>query len=351
MRRFDILAAQAEKLQREAAVTAQALAEGLMRPTGARDGIISEAAALADHWQAAQALALRMRRLVGPTAVAHGGGDAVALAAFARCLHLWTTALDAVEVCLSGREWPLFAPPPPRHHLESAQARVVSDSLTFATYALTPIAQDADGRALGYYEDIPLNAAQFVELAHIAYRLLLAQKRPRPLRFVDVGCGGALKVALAGSLFDEICGIDYDPGYVDAAKRTLMAMRAARWHVELADGLTWDGYGGFDVIYFYMPIRPDRGLLDLEARIVAMAPPHSVLVAPYNEFRPRAPDLGCAQIVPFVYIKGMDQAEADELQAEARRMGPDIPGYGAVPRDIGWLSSLWKACIANGICP
>lgn len=355
MQDFAALAAQAERLQQEAAATAQVLADGLMRPTGDRAILAPDVATWTAQNQAAQALALRMRRMVRPTALAHGGAEASVSAAFARKLQLWDRALEALNLCLSGQEWPLIAPPPPRHSLEAAQARVLSDCLTYATYALTPIEQDQTGRALGYFEDIPLNAGQFVELIHFAYRLCLAQKRSRPWRFVDVGCGGGLKVAQAGALFDEICGIDYDPSYVEVARRSLMAMRAKSWRVDLADGLTYEGYGDFDIIYFYMPIRPDRGLLELEARITGAARPHTILIAPYNEFRQRAEEFGCAQAAPFIYLKGMQEAEADALVAEARRMGPDIPltspPRGSVPRDIGWLGPLWKACIENGICP
>jgi SAM-dependent methyltransferase len=358
MLRFATLAAQAEKLQQEAAATGQALAQGLLRPTGDRDGLAAAAEGWAGQLQAAQALALRMRRLVGPSAMARGGEEASAYAAFARKLQQWDTALQAVRLCLAGQEWPLVLPAPPKQSLAAAQMRLLSDCLTLTTFAITPIDQNEKGRELGYFQDIPLSAAQFVELAHFAYRLCLAQKRPRPWRFVDVGCGGALKVALAGAFFDDVCGIDYDPGYVAAARQTLMAMRLPVWRVEHADGLTYEGYGDFDILYFYMPIRPDSGLLELEARIAAGAWPGTILIAPYSDFRPRAEALGCTEVGTFIYLKDVPPDEAEALVAEAGRMGPDIPlrppvslPGGSVPRDIGWLGPVWRACIENGICP
>jgi SAM-dependent methyltransferase len=358
MPRFATLAAQAEKLQQEAAATARAVAQGLMRPTGDRGGLAAVVEGWAAELQAAHALALRMRRLVGPAAVSRGGEEAAAVIAFARRLQKWDTALEAVRLCLSGQDWPLVLPEPPKQSLAAAQMRLLSDCLTMTTFAITPIDQDETGRALGYFQDIPLSSAQFVELAHFAYRLCLAQKRPRPWRFVDVGCGGALKVALAGALFDDVCGIDCDPGYVAAARQTLMAMRLPVWRVDHADGLTYDGYGDFDILYFYKPIRPDSGLLELEARIAAGARPGTILIAPYSEFRTRAQGLGCIEAGTFIYLKDVPPDEAEALVAEAGRMGPDIPVRppislpgGAVPRDIGWLGPVWRACIENGICP
>lgn len=339
-------------LERAAAVTARDLAQGLHLPTGARDGVAETAAASAAQRRVALDIATRMRRIARPLARARKSGDAETLAGLEDRLRLWGQALQAADLCLSGQEWPLFPPPRPHHDLDLAQSRILARSFTRAHRAVNTTAQDAVAEGMGYFSDIPLDAGLFVELAHLAIRICLALRRPRPLRFLDVGCGGGVKLGIAGAMFDAVCGIDFDAGYVDVARRTLRAMGVLQGDVQQADGLAYDGYGGFAVIYFFRPIIDDDALRALETRIVDAAAAGTVLIAPYDGFGPRARAMGCGSVATYVHVKGIGAGDVGALLAETRRIGPDTTSQdAALPKGIGWLRPLWTACLANGIRP
>jgi hypothetical protein len=161
-----------------------------------------------------------------------------------------------------------------------------------------------------------------------------------------------MKVALASAYFDECDGIEYDPGYAEAARRALTAMYLRRCAITEADALAHDRYGDYEVIYFYRPMRDNDLLRELENRIVAMAAPGTVLIAPYLGFHERSAALGCPAVANGVYLCRMPETTADDWAAEARRMGPDVAGKIAPPPPrLGWLRPLWLACAANGIRP
>lgn len=267
-------------------------------------------------------------------------------------LRFWDRVVAAAEQCLSGEEWPLTPPPPPRYDLGAAEEAVMSRVFTRAHHAINPVPQAAEAEALGCFADIPLNVGRFLANAHLARRLLMARRHKGPARFLDVGCGGGVKVVLAAELFDEARGLEYDAGYVEAAQRTFSAMRALRCGVVHADGLTYEGYGDFDVIYFYQPMSDVDQLHRLEERIATTARPGTLLIAPYNNFITRAPELGCLPVRESVYVLGLPGHEVDALTAEVRHIGPDIVDPDStIPSDAGWLRPLWLACQANGFNP
>lgn len=227
-----------ESLERNAAAAARTLALNLVRPTYARDDMSASTETLLTSLEAANAAANQMRRQIGGSAQRRHSGSGQMLRDLEQRLNQWDYVVCAVQDCLAGREWPLVPPSACRLDLREAQGSLVSGAFTRAHRAINPMGQDPASADRGAYADIPLDTARFVEAAHLAYRLRLATKTSRPWRFLDVGCGGGVKVALAAAFFDEAVGIEIDPGYAEAAGRSLAAMRAHRCRVELADALT-----------------------------------------------------------------------------------------------------------------
>ncbi len=349
------LRGEVEATERKAAAIARDMAALLGRPVAERAGL---PALLADfgalHETAGHAIA-QLRRMVGRVvqAEADAGETVAGFTRAARTRHLtWGRIAQAVGDCLAGHEWPLLPAARPKFDLGAVQESVVNKVFTDAHAAVNPASQDSAAGELGCFPDIALDADHFVWNAHLACRMLLAQKRSRPWSFLDVGCGGGMKVALAAEMFDRADGLDYDPGYVDAALRNFAAMKAGRCHAFQADGLTFDGYGDYDAVYFFQPMRDEDGLHALERRIVEQTRPGGLLLATYPGFLWRAAGLGCRQVMGNVYVKDMDEDAMEAWKAETRRMGPHLHLHGkGVPRGSGWLRPLWLACLANGIRP
>ena len=132
---------------------------------------------------------------------------------------------------------------------------------------------------------------------------------------------------LAAEIFAQADGLEYDPGYVAAAKAALCTAAVAAGAVCLqADALNFDGYGDYDVIYFYQPMQRRSDLMRLERRIVDRCPPGTILIAPYQHFRTGARGIWAAATLPAaVYVAGhrtgrkadalRDAAEADGTQS------------------------------------
>ncbi|MFN3971503.1 MAG: class I SAM-dependent methyltransferase [Gemmobacter sp.] len=328
----------ATAIERRAAPIADAIATQLLRPTSERSPVADLLADLRDLMAPAQGHLPHLRHT-----------DATALAGR---LRAWPRVQQAAELCAAGQVWPLMPPPPDPLDPLSVQGLMLSSAFTTLHFAVSSRPQTDHAEGMGLFPDLPLDAARFLANAHLALRVLLAQKRQGPFRFIDVGCGGGLKVVLASEVFQTADGLEYDAGYAEIGRRTIATMRSRRCTVTEGDGLTFDGYGGYDVIYFYQPMRVEFGLHDLEERIVEQARPGTILIAPYLIFSERAQSLGCAGIAGSVYVKGLDPDQATVLATEAARMGPHIVNpTGRLTRRLGWLAPLAQACEMNGIRP
>ena len=348
----------AEAAELRATGLAQEIAAELMRPTTKRRRVDDDLNALLRLQVEVGRIARQMRHVVpSPTLRDRKPGfGRITTPQYLKLLRtrvsLWMKVIEATAECIAGHEWPLVPELRPRFDLGGVQQGLLNAAFTVAHRAVNPTPQAENADEHGCFPDIPLNVARFMAITHLAYRLLLARKHPGPVRFLDVGCGGGVKVAIASELFAEAVGMEYDPGYVEVAARTFKAMRTNRCSVFQADGLTYDGYADYDVIYFYQPMSDDDGLIALERQIVERARPGTILLAPYQLFAPRAKALNCALVHESVYVKDASAKEVAVLIAEAHRMGPHIvkPDKG-VPAEAGWLTPLWLACEANGIRP
>lgn len=323
---------------------AHGLAPLLAVPASARDG-----AAIADAWQAIErhrpGLSRRYRTLrkLSLRRRANGGTDRLppalqrALArqteALRQRLNLWHPIADLVA----------------RHAAPSAVALLpgrpgtegdpLLDMVYKALHRLANAsAQSEHAEAHGCFADIPMPIRQFETLMRAAYRIALAQGRTGALRFLDVGCGGGTKMFAASRFFAQCDGLEYDPGYAAAARRTLRTIGAVRCRVLEGDALTFDGYGGYDVIYFYRPMTDDALLDRMERRIFGQVPPGTILVAPYNPFLVSRRGMDCARVVDPIFAPGLSQRAADGLRADAERTGWDIVRRSG---DFGFDPGFW----------
>lgn len=354
MKTPDRLRGEIEATEQRAQMIAERMAALLMRPTDERAGL----GALLTEFEALRGMVgqtlVHLRRSV-PRATPAAASAGATLAGFARAARtrhqLWHEVSRAVADCEAGHIWPLLPGPRPKFDLLALQGEVLGKVLTDAHRAVNPATQSPDAADLGCFHDIALDAGLFVLNLHLAARMLLARKGPRPWSFLDVGCGGGMKVALAAEYFDDADGLDYDPAYVEIAGRNLGAMNA-RCRAFQADGITFDGYATYDAIYFYQPMRVEDGLLALERQVVSHAAEGAILVAPYRGFLERAAELGCRGVAGHVYVKGLTDEALEDWVAETGRMGPQIAlADRAVPKGADWLVPLWRACAANGIWP
>lgn len=230
----------------------------------------------------------------------------------------------------------------------------VEDRLIAALHeVITPAAQDEGARDHGCFSDIELAHGLFLELAHAAYRLRLAQGRGGVAQgrggagsFLDIGCGSGIKMLAALGLFERATGIEYDPGYAAAARWLCDRAGHGAAQVIQADALTFEGYDAFDVIYFYRPMRDGERMEALERRICAQARPGTLLIAPYSGFAARHQALGCAAITGWIYMAGAEEGAARQLRETAELLGSDPPA----PEEA--LHTLWtpilRASAANG---
>ena len=341
-----VLEAQAESL-------ASDLAARLFQPALGRRSIDAETDRMARLLAQARTAASLRRRALGRGPHRKGSmeeAEAHRLKDLHRRFAIWRAIIDALRQIERRATFPLL--PRPRDVLDPrAGIDAIADIMfTRAHRAVNPVPQAAGSAAHGCFADIPTRVSLFLEIAHLAYRLLLARCHDGPMRFLDVGCGGGIKVALASGLFEIADGIEFDPGYAETARRTLPLMRAQGSRIFECDALGFDKYAQYDVIYLYRPMRDDDLLRQLEGHILAQVRPGTIILAPYQTIEAHGDRL--RRIAESVYAAGISAKEADLLARRARRIGPHIVHpRREIPNQTGWLAPLWKACEANGFDP
>ncbi|MGR3321326.1 MAG: class I SAM-dependent methyltransferase [Pseudooceanicola sp.] len=201
----------------------------------------------------------------------------------------------------------------------------------------------------GCFADIPMPIHRFELLMMAAYRVLVAQGRMQGTRFLDVGAGGGTKCFVASHYFTRCDGLEYDPAYAAAGARTMELIAPETCHVFEGDGLTFDGYGDYDVIYFYRPMRDPDLLEQLETRIMNEARPGALIVAPYDAFGNARGGLEGSRVTEPIFLAHASQGEADALRHAAERTGCDIVKRA---RDYAFDTGFWAPVLdAAGFNP
>jgi len=264
-------------------------------------------------------------------------------------LRLWGHVFTPLLRLASDDPVPLYRNPEPTALL-TQQWLVAESVLKRLTQALKAETQDQTAAELGCFEDFSQTPGIFLADAHAALRVALALGRKPPMRFLDVGCGGGMAVLLATAIFAVAEGLDYDMGYVMAGQRLLGMTGHNESRIFHANGLLFDRYAEYDVIYFFQPMRDPEGLVALEKRIVDGAQSGTVLIAPYTGFANRAEGLGCGHVAGSVFVKGTALQDADALADAAQYFGTRLA---LTPADddprAGYLLPIQRASRARGL--
>ncbi|MEM1267854.1 MAG: class I SAM-dependent methyltransferase [Pseudomonadota bacterium] len=267
----------------------------------------------------------------------------------------WESRFQAIRACMTrirtSEPQGLFPDDLPDDNLTKRLIERLSDVVLMLDFYANNQPQHPDMAEYGSYSDVRLSPVAFGEYVHAAYRIMLALRGERHIKFLDVGCGGGVKVLSAAHFFRRSDGIELDPGYADAARTLFDAFPQEGCRVFEEDALGSERYGEYDVIYFFQPMQDSEKLTALEDRIVEMARPGTLLIAPYPGFRERIEELNTASVAGRIYIKGWTQDEADTLRARAELIGPDTRARSLkTPWETVW-QPLIDACLDRGYAP
>ena len=189
----------------------------------------------------------------------------------------------------------------------------------------------------------------FSSMIGTAHRICLALKKRRPLRFLDVGCGGGTKVLAATTCFDLCDGLEYEKNVVDTGQRFLELLSPERCRLMHGDALEFLHYGEYDVIFFYKPLVNDKKMAEMEERIFAQARPGTLLLTPLGLFADDFVSKNVHNLLGHIYITGKSEAEASEIVKIAAQIGPMVPGFEPVkPSNPEYWTQLLENSAKSG---
>lgn len=261
--------------------------------------------------------------------------------------RVWRPVLDCCSRALSGRRDPLY-PDRPRFHPFSNRVGAQDRIFAMLDRQLSGTQQSDMGREHGCYADITLPMSQFLDHVLAARRVSVALGMTSPTRFLDVGCGGGVKVVTARQVFAETDGLEFDPGYARVARRLIKRERIGDVKIISGDALEFQRFAEYDVIYFYKPMQDQEKLLELERRIAGQAPDGTILIAPYFEFLHRASELNCGRIDGNIFVKGLSEAGARRARIRAERTGPALPDPRVDTTQVGAWREVVNALSTTG---
>ncbi|MEM9583083.1 MAG: class I SAM-dependent methyltransferase [Pseudomonadota bacterium] len=249
-------------------------------------------------------------------------------------LRIWEdmAALVARHADPAKTELHLHTPPNDR----DAMLKLLGDAVHALANPNTQLQSSVDH---GCFADIALPIKSFEDLMRAAYRILLVLGRTQGARFLDVGCGGGSKVIAASLYFAQCDGLEYDEDYVVAGQKTLQMTGTLDSRIFHADGLTFDGYAQYDVVYFYRPLYKDELLQELENRVIETARPGTLIVAPYHANLAPREGFAAASVVEPIFITGYTQDEANALLREAEKSGTEVVTR---PKDMHFDPGFWS---------
>lgn len=138
--------------------------------------------------------------------------------------------------------------------------------------------------------NIPLSNREFLNLLKIVYDD--AEKRKQSLlSFLDVGCGFGLKCLLAKKVrYLRASGIDVCKSYVDFAN---LLLQGEEIDVTCVNALDYDGYGKYDIVYMFQPIREREKMRQLLHKVENDMKPRSYLIGRFYTCSPTLDNVGC----------------------------------------------------------
>ncbi|NDR58000.1 class I SAM-dependent methyltransferase [Aliiruegeria sabulilitoris] len=271
---------------------------------------------------------LKLGRAIGDlarsNAMSLGNADAVK----AQVIRGWISSWPRIEALLQAQcpavARPLFPEFEDPLHPRRLQAELANQFAHGQHRLLNTLTQDADTEVEGAFSDISLPLSVFLENIHAACRVLLALGRYEDRRFVDIGCGSGEKLLAAAPCFERVTGVEIDPGYAALARDITHRARIGNADIVETDARIYEGCPQQDVIYFYRPMRYPKALAQLESQVVETCRAGTLLIAPYEGFRYKFKELGCAHLGGFLYVSGLKDAEAEALRKKAELIGPHV---------------------------
>ena len=266
-------------------------------------------------------------------------------------LRLWQRFDTIVEAQLNPARRELMAPIKPRDGHPEVMDHVVSMFLEMFHALANPDVGSQLGRAAGRgsWGDVPYPMDAFSRIIGAAYRVCLAQRRPRPLRFLDVGSGGGTKVLAATSCFDLCDGLEFDEDTVRSGRKLLDVLAPSTCRLIHGDALDFDHYGDYDVIYLFRPIVDTDRTIALENRILSQATRGTVLAVAGGLRGATRHETRVQKLVDPLFVVGMSPEESVSLRQQAEEMGTMVPGNRHDrTSDYGYWQPLREVCARNG---
>jgi len=100
---------------------------------------------------------------------------------------------------------------------------------------------------------VPLSVGEFVRVMDTALKVFHADHGKAADTFLEVGCGPGWITKMVDCLGMNATGLEKNPAYCQIARAI-----CGESHVIEADALTYQEYGKYDIIYFYMPFKDDK---------------------------------------------------------------------------------------------
>lgn len=241
-----------------------------------------------------------------------------------RRLAYWNTTYHLLDRVIRAPKVPLPTLQPAPDSPNARQLLAYDGLLYRLHYQLGP-AQNKEALLKGHHDDIPMAFTRFMQLGQFARRLALAAGRTAPLSFLDVGCGIGLKVAGAAQFFEAAQGLDYDKTRLPIARRVAHHRDRPNDRAFHANGLTFDGYGNYDVIYAYQPMADEPRQIQMDRHIAATCRPGTVLIMPHVQFQYRHADFGCHQVKGPVYLAGYTESQIKPVLRRLAYIGHVVP--------------------------
>lgn len=209
--------------------------------------------------------------------------------------------------------------------------------------------QGADAKSHGCHPDIPYPMDWFSNMIGAAHRICLALQKQRPIRFLDVGCGGGTKVLAASTCFDVCTGLEYDKNTVATGRQLLEFLGIEQCKLIHGDAFEFTDYGEYDVIFFYKPVMGIDRMAALEDRVFSQAKPGTVILAAGGLNTHDLNSKGVRELVNNIFITGMSEDEASDIGNTAELMGLMIPGFRPSSfSELGYWKPLLEVSAQNG---
>ena len=202
--------------------------------------------------------------------------------------------------------------------------------------------QAADADKHGCTPDIPSPMNLFSIMIGSAHRICLVLKKQRPLRFLDVGCGGGIKVLAATTCFDFCDGLEYEKQTVTTGRQFLELLEIEQCKLIHGDALEFLNYQDYDVIYVHKPMMEIDKMVEMEEQIISQVKPGTVLLTAGDLYTDDPRSKGVQRLTFNIYITGMSEGRASEIFKAAEYMGQMVPGFR--PRKLA-KPAYWKPLI------